>query len=557
LHTHPIISSLLLPTLLGLSALSAGCSDGGENNPAGSGGGGGSGAGGTGGAGIEWGACPADFAKACAAVPLPLDHAKAGGETLPIFVSRYPAKSGTAKAQLWLLQGGPGGSGDVFKQVIETFFASALPDVDFYVLEHRGVGESSRLGCPVEEDPKSPEGVTITQDEWPACIAALKAKWGDKLAHFTTTADAEDLAQLIERTREPNKKVFVYGGSYGTTRALRFLQLYPDMVDGVILDSVVSPGVQFLSQYDTQYDPVAQKLSKLCAADAVCGAKMGMDPWAKISALIPKFEAGHCDALGMSGQILRQFLPLFVQVRALRTHLFPIVYRLDRCDAGDVEVLNHYVQTLLAQFQQGGGSAAPRDSIALQNHVALSEIWEEPAPSVMELQQRCDDALLCPGLGPSVGPLYDIWPRYPHDQYVNKWPTSKTPILAMNGELDPQTPIEKAKAVADNLAAPHQTFVSVPFSPHGAAFESPVKTANKPTCGTQMIMSFMADPTAALDTSCLGDLKPVAFTEDPAIVQALFGTSDMWENGQPIIAPKSPKIDWTRVVAMIRERVRP
>jgi len=546
----------ILPAVLGLTAFAAGCSDGGNQAAAGTGG-----TGGTGGSGgssaIEWGGCPSDFISECATVPLPLDPAKPDGETLPVFVSRHLAPGGAAKAQVWLLQGGPGGSGNVYKDAIEQVWQGVIPDVDWYVLEHRGVGLSSRLECPAQEDMGSEGGAAITANEWPACIQALKAKWGDDLAHFTTTADTEDLARLIELTREPGKKVVIYGASYGTTRAMRFLQAHPDAADAVILDSIVSPGVQYLSQFDTQFDPVVKDLSAICAADPVCGAKLGPEPWAKIDALFGKLTMGHCPDLGVDGGVLKSLAPAFVQTRALRTHLFPLVYRIDRCEPGDVQVVGHYIQTLMGLFGQGGGGE-PRGSSALQVHVALSELWEDPAPTLTELQARCDSQHFCPGLGPGIGGLYDTWPRYPHDKYWNGWPTATTPILAMNGLLDPQTPIGPAKATADKLTAPNQTFVAVPWSPHGVAFESPVKTANAAPCGTQMMAKFIADPKAPIDTTCLDDLVPVTWDEDPAVISLLFGTTDMWENMAPL-APEQQKakpVDWAAAVRLARERTR-
>ncbi|WP_437956616.1 hypothetical protein WME76_35305 [Sorangium sp. So ce119] len=104
------------------------------------------------------------------------------------------------------------------------------------------------------------------------------------------------------------------------------------------------------------------------------------------------------------------------------------------------------------------------------------------------------------------------------------------PILAMNGLLDPQTPIGQAELAADRLTAPHHTFVAVPWSPHVVTFESPVKTADAAPCGTQMMAKFIADPEAPVDTTCLDDLVPVTWDEDPAVVEMLFGTKDMWEN---------------------------
>jgi pimeloyl-ACP methyl ester carboxylesterase len=338
---------------------------------------------------------------------------------------------------------------------------------------------------------------------------------------------------------------------------MRFLQVHPDMVDGVILDSVVSPGVQFLSNFDQQYDPVAMSLSQLCAADAVCGQKLGPDPWAKINELITKLNGGHCSALGMTTQALTAIAPVLVMVRGLRAHIFPLTYRILRCDPADVQAVETYVQTLSTLLGGGGGQGELRTSAALQLHVAFSELWEEPAPSAATLQAECASQIFCPGLGPGAGPVYDLWPRYPQNQYVNQWPTSTTPILAMNGNLDPQTPIDTAKAAADHLKAPSQTFVEVPYSPHGVIFESPVKTQGAPSCGLQMMTGFLADPKAPINTSCVADVAPVSWNEDPAVVQQLFGTADMWENGMPVAPKKRAPIDWAAVVKMAREKTRP
>ena len=91
--------------------------------------------------------------------------------------------------------------------------------------------------------------------------------------------------------------------------------------------------------------------------------------------------------------------------------------------------------------------------------------------------------------------------------------------------------LAKAELAGVELDAPHQTFVAVPWSPHGVVFFSPVKTPGAPTCGIQMLVSFVDDPEATPDTTCLDDLVPVDFSGgDSALVQQLFGTNDPWEN---------------------------
>jgi hypothetical protein len=112
---------------------------------------------------------------------------------------------------------------------------------------------------------------------------------------------------------------------------------------------------------------------------------------------------------------------------------------------------------------------------------------------------------------------------------VGQWPEVKTPILAMNGTLDPQTPIGKANAAQENLRGPHQHFVTMPWSPHGVAFASPVATAGAPPCGMQLVRGFLADPHAEPDTACINDLLP-PFALNPNVTARFFGSLDMWEN---------------------------
>jgi pimeloyl-ACP methyl ester carboxylesterase len=172
-----------------------------------------------------------------------------------------------------------------------------------------------------------------------------------------------------------------------------------------------------------------------------------------------------------------------------------------------------------------------RTSQVLSNHVALSELWADPPPSVQELADRCASQVFCPRTSVSIGALYDVWPRYAHDQYFGKWPTSRIPILAMSGTLDSAAPIAQAELARAEFDAAHQTFVPVPWSPHGVVLFAPVKTPGAPTCGVQMLASFVKNPKAAPDTSCLNDLVPVDFSGGEAtLVQQLFGTNDPWEN---------------------------
>jgi len=162
---------------------------------------------------ITWSACPEAYVDAeCATISMPLDHDHPEGQKLDLLVARR--LSGKAGApQFWMLNGGPGSSGqDFFYGMVDTF-AQAMPDVDIYVPDHRGTGSSGYLGC-AAEDPASPGGNLIIAEEWPACAEQVKKERAAELPFLSATAAAKDLGALIERTRAPEQQVFVYGLSY-------------------------------------------------------------------------------------------------------------------------------------------------------------------------------------------------------------------------------------------------------------------------------------------------------------------------------------------------------
>lgn len=508
---------------------------------------------------ITWALCPTGFVSECAHVAVPLDWNDPSGPSIVAFMSRFPARV-AATGQLWLLQGGPGASGEVFATFVEAL-AMERPDLDIYVLEHRGVGESTRLGCPTEEDPTSPAGRDISPDEWASCIDSLRSRWGAGLAQFSTTQAAEDLAHLAEATRAPGQKLFVYGVSYGTMWAMRFMQVRPADADGVMLDSVVAPGNLYLSQFDQGFDPVAAKLAALCGAEATCGAKLGPDPWTRIAGVFHALDQGACPALGVTRAAWSTMMSALLENVGARTLVFPLFYRLERCTPDDVTAIQHFVGQVFPVPTTDPGPQ--RSSLPLQYNIALSELWETPAPDAAEVARREGDSLFWPGLDDAAVPVYPLWPRYALDGFSGHWPSSAVPVLAMNGTFDPQTPIEQARGAAAVFTMPHQGFVEFAEAPHGVVFTTPVNDSTLPTCGLQMLMAFLADPDAPPATACLADLAPVDLHGDDTLASVLFGQSDLWENAAASPArgriPKTPPppahdIDWDAVARAARQR---
>ena len=92
-----------------------------------------------------------DGAAECAALRLPLDHARPEAGSLDAMVKRLPARTEPEAAQLWVLHGGPGASAIDDLASLPAGLRSSRPDIAIYAVDHRGIGASGKLECPEQE----------------------------------------------------------------------------------------------------------------------------------------------------------------------------------------------------------------------------------------------------------------------------------------------------------------------------------------------------------------------------------------------------------------------
>jgi pimeloyl-ACP methyl ester carboxylesterase len=476
----------------------------------------------------------AGYTGSCATLRVPLDWARADGRTIPVLVNRIVASSAPAASRrsLWLLQGGPGGTAAGLDEIARGISA-LVPDLDIYALEHRGVGGSTALDCPRGAGENTAGAFT-------ACADALTATWDPAgLAAFNTTNAAKDLVAAIDATRISSRAVttdangvFVYGVSYGTYWAHRYLQVAPaGQAAGVLLDSILPPKGQYVSGYDAQFDPQAKKLADLCAADATCRTYLGSDPWSRLQTIHEHIAAGRCP--NTFDTTNRRVLSVLLESWSGRTYALAAMARYERCAPEDVLALQNLIKVLGRHAGVGDGVA----SKPLAYNVLFSELYETPAPSAATMDARYASAVFPAGMV-ELSRGRNEWPLYASDEHVGAWAKTSTPMLMMNGTLDCQTPIESAARMGDAFRGPHQTFVAIPNANHVVLAQSPVRTPNAPSCGLQIAASFLHDPLATPDTSCLADLAPVDFEGNTADAARYFGAADAWSTAPALSAPQ-------------------
>lgn len=127
------------------------------------------------------------------------------------------------------------------------------------------------------------------------------------------------------------------------------------------------------------------------------------------------------------------------------------------------------------------------------------------------------------------------WPAYPADEFVGQFATTDTPVLMLNGGLDPATLLTKARALKPHFEGPHQTWVEFPTASHTTIASTPFvdEIGETRSCATRLLMAFVTDPSTELDQGCTSEVLPLDFTLTGssyiAYNRALFGTTDAWD----------------------------
>ena len=487
--------------------------------------------------GISWTSCSLeegadDGLALCASAMLPLVYEPLGEKRIEIGAKCWKPE-GESKAQLWLLQGGPGGSGmmtfEPFMREIRKLYA----ELEICTIDHRGVGYSSLLKCPEQEDPDSEGGAYIYASEWDACIDYLNKTYGDDLKAYSTSNAVRDLATFIDATRESGKKVFVWGGSYGTYLVQRYLSHFPNQADGVVMDAIHAcsqPAIAF----PKWYNGVGKQLFEYCAEDEFCRSKLGDDPWARLETVHKSLDNGHCSQLQLDRAGLAYILGWLTWYYPINSIVPAIVYRLERCEYNDMLAIVNMYNNLFG----GNGDLLGLDgawwSQVLNANISMSDqYWGEEFEGVdldAYFAAMKDEVLVGNWGTKEEYEMYQKWPKY-EDPLANTLPDSDIPVLMLQGAIDGATPHEQAAVLGEHLKGEHQNYILFPYSAHGVMSDS-FTSADEATCGMKIFMEFLKNPEVDPDTSCIAEIPPPFFEGNQNIAQYAIGYDDLWENGE-------------------------
>jgi len=478
----------------------------------------------------------------CATAEVPLDWDDELGDKIDVFVKRYPTQS-EVRGDFWYLPGGPGsvGSSEEATGGGVDLMLDSLAEAGWqvYIIQHRGTSSAStRLSCPEQEASDSELGTAIAPAEVEACGQLLEEQWGD-LRAFTAWQAANDLGAFIADTQSAEKAVAVYGISYGTHVVLKYLQSYPEQADAILMDGVLPLNAEvWFNELEAQRVALREYyIGTDCAMDAVCGAELGPDHWGSVLAARDAVTAGSCvsnnEITGLSPDLFGVVLNFGIGSSATSFVPAAMIKRLARCsDTDQTELINlaNFARGLLEE-DAGDESAAPDPSenpVLGLNGQVLDMM--EPFLDRAKIADQNQRELLVSGLAAdALFDFYDDWPVTPRRNDDHIYAESSVPMLILNGTYDTATPSSWAQRVARIYSGNAQNLLLVPYTGHGVL---PIdQGANGSNCIMDIVLGFIEQPQQAINSDCVEAITGPDFaaaTLQPAQLQAIFGTTELW-----------------------------
>lgn len=444
----------------------------------------------------------------CATYDVPLHWADADGPTLSFTVYRYLSITGPSRGQIWMLDGGPGGTGagpGSSDSVVELLAAGW----DLYIPSQRGTSGDDALSCTNPRDAAT-------------CHADLVAEWSlEGLSGFATGEAALD-TQLAMLDAEDGRPQLLWGTSYGTYLAMRVLQIH-DGVAGAVLDSSMTYEPDIWAA-DLYIDDMVWDLLADCEEEPGCASRF---PGTVAEAIDALEDPDHCPDVDPAAR--GSWLGFALRVGPAVP--LALASRLARCDAEDVAAFDQ-LEALLSYTGGGGvsgwaGPGGPPPG-ALNQAVYLDVVAHDFLPALTPAIHDRVIAESAERTFAGAGALTHFWGMKRHFPIVDGFlpdvaePLTPPPVLVLAGGLDIQTPVAWGRVATEQLSG---TLIEIPAAGHG------VYPAD--ACAQTITNAFLAAPASPLDLTCLSDAPgpDLVGDDDPQLQQFVrfgLGLSTLW-----------------------------
>jgi pimeloyl-ACP methyl ester carboxylesterase len=353
------------------------------------------------------------------------------------------------------------------------------------------------------------------------CQDKIKRLFGHRTFDgFSVDSIANDHLSVIETIYKPDESLFVLGRGFGSYVVHRMLQINSTLIDAVVLDGLCAGPFCNASDWDNQRDILAHKiLDQFKSANNSQSyayqlyAQNRLDPLSSYLSLKEKTDkdipvCGWRIVSNRDGQTT-EVATVTILDQAVRPHFFAGMLQLQRCAIYD------YGKAFSSLFSVNGDvirysfMVAPYDASFVSTNILLSEVMDLNATVAKNLQFSHNMRIYADNI------LKLGWTMYPQSPYRNSTATFNKPMLMMNGEYDPQAPLDKARQFANLFTAQGQSFVLMPGMGANSLMKSFMKNqADNITCAGLMIQQFFACPNCTIDTSCTNSMPGLLYEGD-------------------------------------------
>ncbi|MEO8804433.1 MAG: alpha/beta hydrolase [Rudaea sp.] len=383
----------------------------------------------------------------CAPFSVPENPDQPDGRKLALRLALIKSEAVTANSDIVVyLAGGPGQSAvDTYPQI-----AGALSTLrkhhHILLLDQRGTGKSHELTCKADDDDSNPDRVNLDEvrAHVSACLSEVQKTADPRF--YTTTNATHDLEAVRQALGSP--QFDLVGVSYGTRMAQQYAMHYPQSVRSIVLDSVAPNELVLGEDFAVNLEEALKAQFDQCKKTPTC-AKVFGDPYASLIKLRDQLRAQpqdytypdpvtfqtkhkHLNSYSLAG-LVRMFayspetaalLPLSI-AQGLKGDYAPL--------AGQVQILHGD----MADLQENG--------------MQMSVICSEDADLLTPRPQDAD-TILGTSMIDSLKAACEIWPHGTRPKDFHDPLKTATPVLILEGELDPVTPPRYGTQVLKGLS---------------------------------------------------------------------------------------------------------
>lgn len=427
------------------------------------------------------------------------------GQKINLAIAVIPPSKPATDVPVVYLHGGPGG--DVI-QFVEQFLTSPLADSRALILfDQRGWGYTTPHLCEsLGESYDTLDNANVPADErkireaqlYQNCLRQLQFQQVD-LSAYGTDATVRDMEAIRKTLKLESWNV--YGGSYGTTVALAYMSQHADKLRSVILDATSPPERDDLVLVRRDFLRAHERVIAACKNDRACAARF------------PNLDG----ALAQAVETLNR--------EPVETTTMAAMGRKTVKLNGDsfLEGIHslHYDSYAVGMIPLLVDAARERRAEDLTIVASMNALMNQVIGAGANLVIGCREQKVpesSPVAAPDSASVLDsamdfsVYAKF-CETFPEKLATPMTtptqtsvPTLIVGGSLDPITPPENGKFVAEKLGAKAQ-FVEFPFLAHGA-----IGVGND--CADSIAVKFLNAPDKAVDAACAKSMVAPQFTTE-------------------------------------------